>query len=139
MGNLNNPYLSYYKKRQESIHNKSPVTQKNIQFSTPAVKTPGMNNAGIQKDHDNSPPRSHNPRSHNTDITPLTDKSNLKMENERTSIGNDASRKAISNLNLEPKYKLKEHQEGGLRVGNQFRSSPGVDHQQKKDAQIATT
>lgn len=139
-GNVSNTYFSYYQRRQENAISKSPtVTQKNLQFSTPVVKTPGMNTAGIPKDSDNSPPRSHNPRSQNTDITPLTDKSNLKLENEKTSLGPDASRKAVSNLNLEPKYKLKEQQEGGLRIGNQLRGGLGVEYQLKRDAQVATT
>ena len=124
MGNLNNPYLSYYKKRQESIHNKSPVTQKNIQFSKSAVQTPGMKNAGVHKDERSSPYRSNN-----TETSPITDRSgHLKLENERTSMGNEAnSRKAVSHLKLEPKYKSVRHQDGGLRVGNQFRSNSGSD------------
>ncbi len=51
-------------------------------------------------------------------------------------MGNEAnSRKAVSNLNLEPKYKSAREQQEVLRVGHQFRS---IDHRSKKDAQIST-
>lgn len=53
IGNLNNPYLSYYKMRQDNIHqqqqNKSQVAmQRNVQFSKQAQgQTSGFKSTGV--------------------------------------------------------------------------------------------
>lgn len=139
LGNLNNPYLSYYKKRQESIQNKSQaVMQKNLQLNVVQQQTPKMKNAGVQKDHSGvTSPK----RSNQTDVSPITEKSGyLRVEFEKHAPGLEAaSRKAVSNLKLEPKYKSKDIPDAGVQSGSPLQLTSNKVQEERGDVQAQRT